>query len=185
MGASDTKQVSFGSIDAMTAAPKRKIGRPKQDPATNDAAKAEIIAGISAGIPLAEICRRPGMPTISGVHFWRDQDPAFAERFGRARDAGYDVIAADCLRIADTPLIGEEETEKPSGVEVKRGDMLGHRRLQIETRLKLLAKWDPRRYGDKLALGGADDLPPLKTMTDEQLEARIAALQAKANAGKD
>jgi hypothetical protein len=28
--------------------------------------------------------------------------------------------------------------------------MLGHRRLQIETRLKLLSKWDPKRYGDKI-----------------------------------
>ena len=30
--------------------------------------------------------------------------------------------------------------------------MLGHRKLQIETRLKLLAKWDPKRYGDKVDL---------------------------------
>lgn len=169
----------------MTAAPKRKLGRPKQDPETNAAAKAKIIAGISEGITLAEICRRPGMPKVSTVYLWRDQDPAFAEGFGRARESGHDIIAAECLRIADTPLIGEEETERSSGVEVKRGDMLGHRRLQIETRMKLLAKWDPRRYGDKVQIGGAEDLPPLKNMTDEQLEARIAALQAKANAGKD
>ena len=61
--------------------------------------------------------------------------------------------------------------------------MLGHRKLQVETRLKLLAKWDPKRYGEKLALGGADDLPPIKTMTDEQLAARVAALQRKVGGG--
>jgi len=33
-------------------------------------------------------------------------------------------------------------------VTVKKVEMLGHRKLQIETRLKLLAKWDPKRYGD-------------------------------------
>jgi hypothetical protein len=29
--------------------------------------------------------------------------------------------------------------------------MLGHRRLQVETRLKLLAKWDPKRHGERIA----------------------------------
>jgi hypothetical protein len=28
-----------------------------------------------------------------------------------------------------------------------------------------LAKWDPRRYGEKLAIGGAADLPPVQTET--------------------
>ncbi|MNU09652.1 hypothetical protein D3C72_2563420 [compost metagenome] len=28
--------------------------------------------------------------------------------------------------------------------------MLGHRRLQVETRLKLLAKWHPKKYGEKV-----------------------------------
>jgi hypothetical protein len=37
--------------------------------------------------------------------------------------------------------------------------MLGHRKLQIETRLKLLAKWDPKRYGDKLSLSGDKENP--------------------------
>jgi len=36
--------------------------------------------------------------------------------------------------------------------EVKQEDMLGHRKLQVETRLKLLACWDPRRYGAKVAV---------------------------------
>ncbi len=40
---------------------------------------------------------------------------------------------------------------------------------------------DPRRYGDKLALGGAEDLPPLKSMPDDALQAKIAALTAKVN----
>ena len=34
-------------------------------------------------------------------------------------------------------------------IKIKREDMLGHRKLQIETRLKLLAKWNPKKWGDK------------------------------------
>jgi hypothetical protein len=84
------------------------------------------------------------------VWAWGKQRPAFAESIARAREEGFDVIAAECLSIANTPIEGVETTIDDKGVSEKRGDMLGHRKLQIETRLKLLAKWDPKRYGEKL-----------------------------------
>jgi hypothetical protein len=37
--------------------------------------------------------------------------------------------------------------------------MLGHRKLQIETRLKLLAKFNPKKYGDRQILAGDPDSP--------------------------
>jgi hypothetical protein len=83
--------------------------------------------------------------TVSG---WKKLHSDFEERFLQARDDGFDYIAAECLRIANSPLEGTTETTKEWGKEVKKGDMLEHRKLQIETRLKLLAKWDPRRYGE-------------------------------------
>jgi len=30
--------------------------------------------------------------------------------------------------------------------------MIEHRKLRIDTRLKLLAKWNPKKYGDKQAI---------------------------------
>ena len=108
----------------------------------------EICERLSKGEPLAEICRDPYMPAVRTVSHWKDAHPDFKERFLQARDDGFDAIAADCLRIANTPLEGTTETTKEWGTEVKKGDMLDHRKLQIETRLKLLAKWDPRRYGE-------------------------------------
>jgi hypothetical protein len=42
---------------------------------------------------------------------------------------------------------------------VTEEDLTQHRRLQIETRLKLLAKWNPRKYGDKTVLAGDPDAP--------------------------
>lgn len=108
----------------------------------------ELLRRLAGGEPLAEICRDAHMPAVSTVSDWKKAHPDFAERFGTARDEGFDEIAADCLRIANTPLTGETTTTKEWGTEVKKGDMLDHRKLQIETRLKLLAKWDPRRYGE-------------------------------------
>ena len=154
-----------------------------------------IIEQLSAGVPLAEICRGEGMPDRRTVNNWTREHPEFAERYQAARDDGFDVIAADCLRIADTPQEGVIEKyeqvpipnpDDPDGeattefriVERKVEDMLGHRKLQIETRLKLLAKWDPKRYGEKMTLAG-DPESPLQGMSDAQVDARIGELMAK------
>jgi hypothetical protein len=111
---------------------------------------AEICERLSKGEPLADICRDEHMPAVRTVSDWKAAHPTFAADFAHARDAGFDEIAADCLRIANTPVLGETETSKEWGTEVKKGDMIDHRKLQIDTRLKLLAKWDPKRYGDRL-----------------------------------
>jgi hypothetical protein len=110
----------------------------------------EIVRRLSSGEPLADICRDDHMPTTRSVYRWCKLHPDFNTAFLEARDAGFDEIANDCLRIANTPVMGETETTKEWGTEVKRGDMFDHRKLQIETRLKLLAKWDPRRYGERI-----------------------------------
>lgn len=101
------------------------------------------------------------MPAWRTVYSWQATHPEFLARIGHARELGEDAIFSDCLRIADNTLMGEEIEEGPAGVKIKRGDMLGHRKLQIETRLKLLAKWNPRKYGDKLDInhGGQADNP--------------------------
>ena len=124
----------------------RKVGRPTKK---NDQVIDRIISGLSKGTPLAVICRESGMPSPSTVWNWTQADPAISDAIARARDAGFDAIALEALRIADTPIMGEEITESKDGPTIKRADMIAHRKLQVETRLKLLAKWDPKRYGDK------------------------------------
>ena len=135
----------------------------------------EICARIAQGETLRAICREEGKPSHTTVYQWLDDVPEFALRFGRARAQGEELIAQECLAIADTPCEGVETTTKADGsIEVRRGDMLGHRKLRIETRLKLLAKWNPKKWGEKLAVGGADDLPKIKTENTVTLTAEEA-----------
>jgi len=110
-----------------------------------------ICERIAEGEPLRAICREEGMPAWRTIYDWIDAEPAFAARFARAREVGFDAIAAQTLEIADTPQEGirSEVTDDGKTKEV-REDMLGHRKLQIETRLKLLAKWSPKKYGEKI-----------------------------------
>ena len=123
------------------------MGRPSSYTAEIAGAICERVAN---GETLRAICREDDFPGHSTVYRWLDENQEFAGLFGRARAQGEDVIAQECLAIADTPVEGVETTVKPDGsVEEKRGDMLGHRKLQIETRLKLLAKWNPKKWGDK------------------------------------
>lgn len=106
----------------------------------------EIIERLSAGEPLAQICRDDHMPAVRTVSGWKESHPNFAADFARARDEGYDAIAADSLRIVDEP---PERCLTEQGDKVDPG-YVAWQKNRVEQRLKLLAKWDPRRYGDRL-----------------------------------
>ena len=133
---------------------KRGRGRPSR---FTDALATEICERLSKGEPLAAICRDRGMPNVRTVSHWKEGKPGFSAHYAVARDEGFDAIAADCLNIADTPLVGKRVKTNKDGTETVIEDMLGHRKLQIETRLKLLAKWDPKRYGEKLDVTSGSD----------------------------
>lgn len=127
--------------------PKRPPGRPsKKTPELC----AEICARLSKGEPLAVICRDEHMPETRTVSDWKAADVEFSAEFARARDDGYDAIAAECLRIADatehdTVMVGSGEHKR----EAANTEWISRSKLRVETRLKLLAKWDPKRYGEK------------------------------------
>ena len=106
----------------------------------------DIIERLSNGEPLAAICRTPGYPHPSTFRDWVNADEELSRRFARARDDGFDAIAQSIIDISDVPpayIQGET-----GGVRIDTGDV-AHRKLQIETRLKLLSKWDPKRYGER------------------------------------
>lgn len=112
----------------------------------------EIERRIGDGEPLRAICREEHMPAWQTVYEWLAADTEFSRRIAHAREVGYDAIAEEALIISDTPVEGVRTKITADGVELVREDMLGHRKLQIETRLKLLAKWSPKKYGEKQTL---------------------------------
>lgn len=99
--------------------------------------------------PMTVICRDLDVP-VRTVNQWRKDDREIALQFDEARDMGYDAIAADCLEIADDG--SRDYMTLADGREVPDHDHISRSKLRIETRLKLLAKWDPKRYGDKQQL---------------------------------
>ena len=107
----------------------------------------EICERLSKGEPLAQICRDERMPAVRTVSLWKETQDGFAANFVRAREDGFDALAAQCLDIADETgkdTIATEDGERPNTEWISRS------KLRVETRLRLLAKWDPKRYGEKL-----------------------------------
>jgi len=106
----------------------------------------KVLERIATGEPLTWIAKDLGFAPQSWNRWLREDDElAFAH--ARAREDGGDAIAEEALRLAD-------------GVEAK-SEHVQKAKLQIETRLKLLAKWHPKKYGDRqsVSVGGEEGSP--------------------------
>lgn len=156
----------------------KKIGRPSKY--TPELA-AEICERLSTGETMRQICRDAHMPHWTKVYDWLAKDPDLSVRVARAREAGFDALAEEALEISNTPHLGQKKVfssgagEDEDSMTVTEEDMLGHRKLQIETRLKLLACWNPKKYGNKVALGG-DAENPIKVEAQVEAETMLAAI---------
>jgi len=137
-----------GETTPVRAPVKRPPRKPRKEAETRTPAViGEILGRLSKGEPLQQILRdnsdsKP-KPSSAEWYQWLASDEDLRRKFARARAEGFDAIAAECLQIADEQ--NAEDTQRA--------------KLRVETRLKLLAKWDPKRYGERLALAGDKETP--------------------------
>lgn len=149
-----------GPKEATKAKEPKKTGRPsKYDP---EIAR-EMCEMLSEGIPLREICRSdPKFPAWRTVYDWMKKDADLSTAIACARDMGYDAMAEECLDIADNANNDWMERLDEDGKQVGwmvNGENIQRSKLRIETRLKLLAKFNPKKYGDRQVLAGDDEAP--------------------------
>lgn len=175
-----------------------KMGRPTEYSAE---LAAEFCAYLSRGMSLRTACKQKGMPgittifrwlSLSNAELWRDD---FREQYARAKQEAADMLAEDILDIANTPLVGQvtvtKTTKDKDGndvtvTETRNEDMLGHRRLQIDTRKFLMAKMKPKVYGDKMDLtSDGEKLEIGRGMSIEEINAVLARAEAERKAEED
>lgn len=121
----------------------------KEKPDTRE--KADLVCRliVDETISANKACERAGIRPGTFYDLC-ERDPEVAEKYARARMTLLHNYAAQITDIADTPQEGVTTTVKSDGgVEERRGDMIEHRRLQIESRKWMLARLMPRVYGDK------------------------------------
>lgn len=125
----------------------------------------EICAWLSEGKTLREFCRQEGKPSHDAVYDHQAASEDFKQRIARSRERGEEIIAQECLAIADdgsNDWMEEHHGEdKESGWHLN-GEHVQRSRLRVDTRLKLLAKWNPRKWGDKVQVGGDPDGVPIQ-----------------------
>jgi len=121
---------------------------------------ADICLLVSEGIPLREICRMDGMPSKSTFYAYLEDasdetiHAGRVARYARARALGFDELAAETLEIVDDGSNDyiERRLEDGSVETVLDREHIQRSKLRAEHRLKLLACWDPKRYGAQLKL---------------------------------
>lgn len=130
---------------------KKGRGRPPgKMPIPQDKAES-LIAWLGEGKTLREWCRLNGL-NHGTVYLWMGKDAVFAERVARAREDGHEVLVQECLEIADDARNDWMERRRDdgsvAGVEFDK-EHVQRSKLRIETRLKLLAVWNPAKYGER------------------------------------
>lgn len=139
---SKADQINYGAILDPVGV-QSKTGRPsKYTPELIE----EICERLSKGEPLAAICRDEGMPGVQTVYDWINEREPVSVAIARAREVGEEAIAASVLDIVDA---------EPARVATMHGDQIdsgdvANRKMRAEYRLKLLAKWNPKKWGDRI-----------------------------------
>jgi hypothetical protein len=155
---------------AQTVTPAKKpTGRPHTY--TREAADT-ILAKIAEGKSLASICKEdPNLPPASTFRSWVIDDvDGLSARSARAYSIGHDAIADECIQIADEPPGINPMTGAIDGGDVQ------HKRVRIDSRLRLLGKWAPKKYGDKLEIDGK---------LDTGIADLVRAARERAKSGRD
>ena len=102
------------------------------------------------------ICSEDPMPPQSVIFQWLHRHPEFVENYARARQFWADAEFERMMNIADTPQLSEKTEISDGKLKVITGDMIDHRRLQVETRKWALARQAPKKYGDATLLKHGD-----------------------------
>ncbi len=135
----------------MTGAKSKKRGRPSL---YTEALTARICRRLAEGESLRAICADKAMPAISTVMGWLfdGNHDGFSEQYARAREAQAEVRADEIVDIADDAS-GDFTADK-DGKLVANSEHIQRSRLRVDARKWIAAKLLPKRYGDKLDLGG-------------------------------
>ena len=150
-----------------------ETGRVVKSPELLDA----LCAYLAQGGMMLVFAKRVGLGR-STLSQWCSKDPKWKAAVAKAREQGVDALAEEALAMATDPLMVEDVYERYDNdgnllsMDVKKGDAVYARKLAVSTRLDLLKKWAPEKYGDKV-----------EAKTDSSLASRILAARQRV-AGK-
>ena len=112
----------------------------------------EICMRLVDGESLRRICTDEKMPHIGTVLRWIGENDKLREQYTRARELQAEVYADEITQIADD---GQNDTyTDDEGNKKTDHDVIARSRLRVDSRKWIVSKLLPKKYGDKLELGG-------------------------------
>lgn len=151
-----------------------------------------ICERLAEGESLRSICRDEGMPRKATVfRFLADEaNVAARDQYARAKEAQIEGLVDEMVEIADDGT--NDWMEKVN----QNGDVVGaifnkeaaaRSKLRLDARMWAASKMLPKKYGDKLAIGGAEDLPAIKTETRalDVIEGKLAGIASRIGTPSD
>ena len=116
----------------------------------------KICEGIISGQSVRSICENDELPSATTVFNWlASSKQPFLEQYTQAREIQAEIMADEILDIADdgTNDYVERETQKGTIV-VCDQEHINRSRLRVDARKWVASKLLPKKYGDKLEVGG-------------------------------
>ena len=137
----------------LTDSKQSKLGRPvkKPDPVIVE----NLLVHVANGGTVRAFCREKHNPSYNTIYRWLDKDKELMTRFTYvSRFLGARAIAEEALELVDTipPVIGDGDNARMDNAHVN------WMRSRADLRLKLLAKWYPQEYGEKVGIDARGDI---------------------------
>lgn len=112
------------------------------------------LQSISTGQSLRAFCITNKYPYQTVRDWLTEDEDAVNSAYARAKTMGTHYLAEECLDIAD-------DLSKEAPPKIVEGnqpcDRVQIAKLRIDTRMRLIGKWNRKDYGDKVAHTGGDD----------------------------
>ena len=142
-----------------------KGGRPTK---YSQALADNICAQLADGTSLRTVCLADDMPDKSTVFQWLREKPEFSDQYARAKEESADALVEEMLDIADD---GENDWMRRHGKDQEdywlvNGENIQRSRVRIDTRKWIASRLKAKKYGDKVALTGADGGPLAVNIVD-------------------
>lgn len=144
-----------------------------------------ICEQIADGKSLRSICEAADMPNRGTIFRWLAEseagDKIFSNQYAHARQVQADVLFEEILEIADEEVTmikrskhqpGPSEDEDAEVEVVFDPTAVQRNRLRVDSRKWMAGKLRPKVYGDKLAVGGSEDMPPIQVERIERVIVR-------------
>lgn len=118
----------------------------------------------TSDMSLAKICQADGMPDRRNVYRWLVKYPEFKAAFHMAQEFRSVIMAEEIIDIADDSSTDMVEKTDRFGKKYMAVDVenINRSRLRVDTRKWAMAHMWPKKYGDKLAVGGDPNAAPIR-----------------------